>query len=93
MTKADIVQTVWEKIGFSRKETFDMVDEVFEIIQDTLINGEEVKIANFGNFEVRQKKSRKGRNPQTGEALEISARKVLSFKPSVMLKRELNRKG
>ena len=70
-----------------------MVDEVFEIIQDTLINGEEVKIANFGNFEVRQKKSRKGRNPQTGEALEISARKVLSFKPSVMLKRELNRKG
>ena len=92
MTKADIVQIVWEKIGFSRKETFDMVEEVFEIIQDTLANGQEVKITNFGNFEVRQKKTRKGRNPQTGETLEISARRVLSFKPSVMLKRELNRR-
>lgn len=93
MNKADIVQIVWEKIGYSKKETFDMVDSVFEIIQDALANGEKVKISDFGNFEVRQKKKRRGRNPQTGEALEISARKVLIFKPSVILKRELNRKG
>jgi integration host factor subunit alpha len=93
VTKSDIVNKVWEKIGFSKKETLDMVDSVFEIIQDTLANGEKVKISDFGNFEVRQKKTRKGRNPQTGEALEISARKVLSFKPSVILKRELNRKS
>ena len=52
-----------------------------------------MKIANFGNFEVKQKKSRRGRNPQTGQAMEISARRVLSFKPSVMLKRELNRRA
>lgn len=93
MTKADIVQIVWEKIGYSKKETFDMVEDVFEIILDTLANGEKVKISDFGNFEVRQKKTRKGRNPQTGEAIEISARRVLIFKPSVTLKRELNRKG
>ena len=70
-----------------------MVEDVFEIILDTLANGEKVKISDFGNFEVRQKKTRKGRNPQTGEAIEISARRVLIFKPSVTLKRELNRKG
>jgi len=93
VTKADIVQIVWEKIGYSKKETFDMVEDVFEIILDTLANGEKVKISDFGNFEVRQKKTRKGRNPQTGEAIEISARRVLIFKPSVTLKRELNRKG
>lgn len=76
MTKADIVQIVWERISFSRKETFDLVDLVFEIILDTLADGEKVKIANFGSFEVKQKKTRKGRNPQTGETLEINARKV-----------------
>jgi integration host factor subunit alpha len=76
MTKADIVQIIWEKIGFSRKETFDNVDAVFDIIQDTLANGEKVKISDFGNFEVRQKKTRRGRNPQNGEALEISARSL-----------------
>jgi len=92
MTKSDIVEKVYEKIGFSKKETMEMVDSVFDIIRDTLTEGDRVKIANFGNFEVRQKRSRKGRNPQTGEAMEISARKVLSFKPSVMLKRELNNK-
>lgn len=92
MTKAEIVENVYEKIGFSKKETVAMVDTVFDIIRDTLANGEKVKIANFGNFEVKQKKSRRGRNPQTGAAMEISARRVLSFKPSVMLKRELNRR-
>ena len=92
MTKAEIVENVYEKIGFSKKETVAMVDTVFDIIRDTLADGEKVKIANFGNFEVKQKKSRRGRNPQTGAAMEISARRVLSFKPSVMLKRELNRR-
>ncbi|MCX5858966.1 MAG: integration host factor subunit alpha [Proteobacteria bacterium] len=93
MTKAEIVEKVYEKIGFSKKETVAMVDNVFDIIRDTLADGEKVKIANFGNFEVKQKKSRRGRNPQTGQAMEISARRVLSFKPSVMLKRELNRRA
>jgi integration host factor subunit alpha len=93
VTKAEIVEKVYEKIGFSKKETVAMVDTVFDIIRDTLADGEKVKIANFGNFEVKQKKSRRGRNPQTGQAMEISARRVLSFKPSVMLKRELNRRA
>jgi integration host factor subunit alpha len=92
VTKAEIVEKVYEKIGFSKKETVAMVDTVFDIIRDTLADGEKVKIANFGNFEIKQKKSRRGRNPQTGAAMEISARRVLSFKPSVMLKRELNRR-
>ena len=93
MTKAEVVEKVYEKIGFSKKETVEMVDTVFDIIRDTLASGEKVKIAGFGNFLVRDKKSRRGRNPQTGESMEITARRVLSFKPSVMLKRELNRKG
>jgi integration host factor subunit alpha len=93
VTKAEIVEKVYEKIGFSKKETVAMVDNVFDIIRDTLAGGEKVKIANFGNFEVKRKKSRRGRNPQTGQAMEISARSVLSFKPSVMLKRELNRRA
>lgn len=93
MTKADVVEKVYEKIGFSKKETVQMVDTVFDIIRENLAKGEKVKIAGFGNFTVRDKQSRRGRNPQTGEAMEITARRVLSFKPSVMLKRELNRRS
>lgn len=93
MTKAGIVENVYEKIDFSRKETMETVDSVSDIIRDTLAEGNKIRIANFGNFEVTQKKARKGRNPQTGPAMEITARRVLASQPSVMLKRELNRKA
>lgn len=90
MTKADLVETVYEKIGFSRKESAEIVDLVFDLMKETLENGEKIKISGFGNFLVRQKRSRKGRNPQTGEEIEISARRVLTFKPSQVLRKALN---
>ena len=91
MTKGDIVENVYEKLGgFTKKETADMVDVVFDVIKDTLASGEKLKISGFGNFVVREKRARVGRNPQTGEEITISARKVLTFKPSQVLKSSLN---
>ncbi len=90
MTKADLVETIYEKIGFSRKESAEIVDLVFDLMKETLESGEKIKISGFGNFLVRQKRSRKGRNPQTGEEIEISARRVLTFKPSHVLRKALN---
>jgi len=90
MTKADIVENIYEKIGFSKKESAEIVDLVFDLIKETLENGEKIKISGFGNFLVREKRPRKGRNPQTGEEIQISARKVLTFKPSQVLRKALN---
>lgn len=91
MTKAEIIEAVYEKIGFSKKESADIVEMVFEIMKENLEKGEKIKISGFGNFVVRSKKPRVGRNPQTGEEIEISARKVLTFRPSQVLKAALNR--
>jgi integration host factor subunit alpha len=91
MTKADIIETVYEKIGFSKKESAEIVELVFNTMKVTLEKGEKIKISGFGNFVIRNKKPRIGRNPQTGEEIEISARKVLTFKPSQVLKNSLNR--
>jgi integration host factor subunit alpha len=90
MTKADLVETIYEKIGFSRKESAEIVDLVFDLMKETLEGGEKIKISGFGNFIVRQKRSRKGRNPQTGKEIQISARRVLTFKPSQVLRKSLN---
>jgi integration host factor subunit alpha len=90
MTKADLVETIYEKIGFSRKESAEIVDLVFDLMKETLESGEKIKISGFGNFLVRQKRSRKGRNPQTGKEIQISARRVLTFKPSQVLRKALN---
>src|SRR3989338_2696445 len=91
MTKAEIIEAIYSKIGFSKKESADIVELVFDTIKETLARGEKIKISGFGNFVVRQKKPRIGRNPQTGEEIEISARKVLTFRPSQVLKAALNR--
>lgn len=91
MTKADIVETVSNSLGFSKKESSELVECVFSLIKGCLESGEDLKVSGFGKFEVKQKKSRRGRNPQTGEALEISARRILSFKPSQILKTALNK--
>lgn len=91
MTKADLVESVYEKIGFSKKESSEIVELVFDTMKGTLERGEKIKISGFGNFLVRQKRPRIGRNPQTGEEIEISARKVLTFKPSQILKLALNK--
>ena len=89
LTKADIVERVYKEAGFSKKEAADLVDLVFKVIKDTLSRGEKVKISGFGNFSIRDKSTRVGRNPQTGEAMEISARRVLTFKPSQVLKEDV----
>ena len=80
MTKLDIVQNVSDKLRFSKKDSARIVESVFEIMKEQLSKGETVKISGFGNFVVRSKKARRGRNPQTGSEMEISARKVLTFK-------------
>lgn len=90
MTKAEIIEAIHTKIGFSKKESADIVEMVFDTIKDTLEKGEKIKISGFGNFVVRQKRPRIGRNPQTGEEIEISARKVLTFRASQVLKAALN---
>lgn len=89
LTKADIVERVYKEAGFSKKEAADLVDLVFKVIKDTLAKGEKVKISGFGNFSIRDKSTRIGRNPQTGDAMEISARRVLTFKPSQVLKEDV----
>ena len=90
MTKAELVEEVYEAVGFSKKDSASLVDLVFETIKETLEEDEKLKVSGFGNFMVREKKARIGRNPQTGEEIEISARKVLTFKPSQVLKNSLN---
>jgi len=91
MTKADIIESVYEKVGgFSKKEAAEIVEMVFNCIKETLASGEKIKISGFGNVVVREKKARIGRNPQTGDEITISARRVLTFKPSQVLKNALN---
>jgi integration host factor subunit alpha len=91
MTKAEIIDCVYEKVGgFSKKESAEVVEAVFETMKDVLSQGDKVKISGFGNFVVREKKERIGRNPQTGDPIPISARRVLTFKPSQVLKNVLN---
>ncbi len=93
MTKADIIEQLHEKVGFSNKDSSEIVELIFDSIKDTLKRGEKIKISGFGNFVVRQKRPRVGRNPQTGQEIEITARRVLTFKPSQVLKTQLNNKG
>jgi len=90
MTKADIVERIFDKFGYSKKDIAEVVDIVFETIKGTLEVGDEVKISGFGNFSVRHKRERKGRNPQTGEEIRISERKVMAFKASQILKKAIN---
>lgn len=90
MTKADIVEKVYEKIGFSKKEASELVELVFASLKETLQKGDKVKISGFGNFSVRGKHERPGRNPLTGEQITISARRVIGFKPSQVLKAMLD---
>ena len=91
LTKADIVDQVFEKVGLTKKDATEVVEFVFDSLKDTLKAGDKVKISGFGNFVVRKKRSRVGRNPQTKEEMTISARRVLTFKPSQVLRAMLNR--
>ncbi len=91
MTKADIIESLHTHVKpMSKKEATDVVETVLEAIKESFTKGEKVKISGFGNFHVRTKKRRAGRNPQTGKPLEIPARRVLSFRPSKGMKDALN---
>lgn len=90
MTKADIVEKVADDFKVTKRDAHAMVESVFSILKETLESGEDVKISGFGKFEVRQKNDRRGRNPQTGEMITITARKVLSFKSSKLLTSSIN---
>ncbi|TXD39528.1 integration host factor subunit alpha [Lujinxingia vulgaris] len=92
MTKADIVDTVYEKVGITKREASDYVDTIFEVMKETLEDGEEIKVSGFGKFEVREKGERVGRNPRTGIEIVIPERRVLRFKVSQVLKDSINGK-
>lgn len=86
LTKAEVAEHLYEKVGLSKRDAKDMVEIFFEQIRETLESGEQVKLSGFGNFDLRQKSERPGRNPKTGEDIPISARKVVTFRPGQKLK-------
>ncbi|MED1125194.1 HU family DNA-binding protein [Bacillus atrophaeus] len=86
MNKTDLINAVAEKTELSKKESTDAVDAVFSSISEALAAGDKVQLIGFGNFEVRERAARKGRNPQTGEEIEIAASNVPAFKPGKALK-------
>ena len=90
MTKADIVEKIYSATDLTKKDATEIVESVFALVKSTLETGEKIKISGFGIFEVKEKIARRGRNPQTGGTIEISARRVLTFKPSQILKKSLN---
>jgi integration host factor subunit alpha len=91
MTKADLIEIIFEKVGLSKKEAQDIIEVIFDTIKQSFKEGESVKIPGFGTFNVRKKSARRGRNPQTGEELMISPRRVLSFKASNQLKGKIEK--
>jgi integration host factor subunit alpha len=90
MTKADLARKLHESMGISKKDATSYVEELLDLIKSTLESGEQVKVSGFGVFESRQKNARRGRNPQTGEAITIESRKVLTFKSSNLLRDAVN---
>lgn len=93
MTRKELVAVLSEHFLLSRSNSAALVDLVFEVIADALGRGEEIEIPGFGNFGVREKRARRGRNPQTGERKQIAARRVVTFKPSPTLRKTLNKVG
>lgn len=90
MRKADIATEVYEKLGIPKKDASDILELMLDSVKAVLQKGETVKIAGFGNFVVRHKRARKGRNPKTGEEIGITPRKVVTFRPSQVFKRYVN---
>jgi integration host factor subunit alpha len=90
LTKANIASLLYQRMGINKRESRELVDAFFDEIRLSLLNGVDVKISSFGNFEVRNKSSRPGRNPRTGELVPVSARAVVSFHPSLKLKTQVS---
>ncbi|NHN36569.1 integration host factor subunit alpha [Pseudomaricurvus alcaniphilus] len=86
LTKADLAEMLYEELGFNKREAKELVELFFEEIRTSLENNEHVKLSGFGNFDLRDKTQRPGRNPKTGEEIPISARRVVTFRPGQKLK-------
>jgi len=86
LTKADMAECLYEEVGLNKRESKEMVEAFFEEISQALAHNEQVKLSGFGNFDMRDKKERPGRNPKTGEEIPISARRVVTFRPGQKLK-------
>ncbi|MCL4738327.1 MAG: integration host factor subunit alpha [Burkholderiaceae bacterium] len=86
LTKAELAELLFERLGLNKRESKDMVEAFFEIVHATLVAGQDVKLSGFGNFQIRHKAPRPGRNPRTGEAIPIKARQVVTFHASHKLK-------
>ncbi|OUW04956.1 MAG: integration host factor subunit alpha [Betaproteobacteria bacterium TMED156] len=89
LTKAHLAELLFDRIGLNKREAKEFVDKFFDELRNALISGEEIKITGFGNFNLRNKAQRPGRNPKTGEEVEVSARKVVTFHPSQKLKEKI----
>src|SRR5690606_16379982 len=90
LTKAEIAEHLFVKVGLNKRDAKHLVENFFEEIRRALESGEEVKLSGFGNFELRTKKERPGRNPKTGEDIPISARRVVTFRPGQKLKQRVS---
>lgn len=86
LTRMDLSEAVFREVGLSRNESAQLVERVLELMSDALVDGEQVKVSSFGTFSVRSKTARVGRNPKTGEEVPISPRRVLTFRPSHLMK-------
>jgi integration host factor subunit alpha len=86
LTKADIAEQLFDELGLNKREAKEMVELFFEKIRSSLEDGSQVKLSGFGNFDLREKKQRPGRNPKTGEEIPITARRVVTFRPGQKLK-------
>ncbi|MCH2165039.1 MAG: integration host factor subunit alpha [Marinovum sp.] len=86
LTRMDLSESVFREVGLSRNESADLVERVLALMSDALVDGEQVKISSFGTFSVRDKAARVGRNPKTGEEVPIEPRRVLTFRPSHLMK-------
>lgn len=86
ITRAHLAESIFRRVGISKSEAADLVDQIFDAMSDALVQGQNVKVSSFGSFKIRNKKPRVGRNPKTGEEYPISARRVLTFRSSNRMK-------
>lgn len=93
LTKAHLAELLFEQIGLNKRESKDMIDAFFDLVSDSLVEGNDVKVSGFGNFQIRTKAPRPGRNPRTGEPIPIQARRVVTFHASHKLKDHIQGNG
>ncbi len=89
LTKAQLAELLYEKIGLNKRESKDMIEAFFDLVSERLVNGGDVKVSGFGNFQIRTKAPRPGRNPRTGESIPIQSRRVVTFHASHKLKEQI----